>query len=168
VVRVDTGFISDATLTSRTPSLSDPPANVYVMASRRFFHGTTALLSVGDVLVPGNTIGVSAYGTGPRSAHVYATSGTTDSEHQFAISEAEEWGSDAADSLCDGSTCNIHVTSLDFSPHHDLWRDGDRVPCVRVYEIEPIDLATVEPDDSSDVINAGRRMSEARVLARVL
>lgn len=135
--------------------------------TRRFFHGTTAVLQVGDRLVPGNEFGQTVYGAGPRAAHVYATSGVTDDEHTYAIAEAEEWGSDAADSFCDGSICGAVFTPEDFQPHHEAWRDGDLFACVRVYEIRPTDLSTVEPDDSNDVTQGGSRMAAARIVTRL-
>lgn len=133
--------------------------------ARRFFHGTTAVLVPGDLLVPGDALGKHAHGHTHLSAHVYATSGTSQDECLYARAEAEEWGSEAADAFCDGSTCGAVSTDFDFAPHHDAWRDGDLYPCVRVYEIEPIEPDTVEPDPSSDVVHGGMRMSAARIVA---
>lgn len=134
----------------------------------RYFHGTTVELAPGDVLVPGNTLGRAVYGLGPRAAHVYATSGNADTEaEEYALSEAEEWASDAADVFCDGVPCGLVVSADDFQPHHDAWRAGDVLTCVRVYEVCPVDPDTVEPDDSTDVTHGGVRMAAARVVARV-
>lgn len=135
-------------------------------ANRRYFHGTTAVLNVGDVLVPGNSIGTATFGPGDRSAHVYTTSACDDDAAQFAVTEAEEWGCDHADSLCERITCGF--ADDDPFPHHKAWRDGEPVPCVFVYEVAPVDPASVEPDDSSDIECDGRRMSAARVIRVIL
>lgn len=158
-------------------------------AAARFFHGTVAELSPGDILLPGAEIGLSHHG---RSVHVYAT--TTDfdlaavdwaaeddsaeARLALAIGEAEVWAAYAADGACPdprhtdshectcqtgaGNPCLCERPANEF--HAQSQVEGLLPSCLRVYEIEP--LGPVERDLSTDV-DAGVRMGRARVVARV-
>lgn len=142
----------------------------------RFFHGTTVDLTSGDVLLPGNQIGVSVH---LRSDHVYATSTWVRPEveddvylEEFfsaaaAADEAASWAAHAADLLCDGWDCCSRVSETDPQPHYDCWREGTWPTCIKVYEVIPVNPDDLEPDHSDDVVHGGVKTSAARVLARV-
>jgi hypothetical protein len=140
----------------------------------RFFHGTFAALTVGDVLRPGNEIGLTHHG---RSAHVYGTSTEFDVEALewldewdtpqnrlgHAIDEAIEWAAHAADGLCTDRRHENPDGSYGF--HYECVVEGEVPGCLRVYEIEPV--GPVEQDSSSDPGPSAVMMSSARVIALV-
>lgn len=140
-----------------------------VLVAARHFHGTVADLAPGARLVPGNTINRSAHGYGHRSDHVYLTSAAPDDSDavRYAIAEAEEWGCYAADIWCEDQTCPVKTLGNPAYGHVDAWRDGEILPCVRVYEVTP-DEDTLEHDDSTDVTCGGVRTATATIVERVL
>lgn len=129
-----------------------------------YYHGSAARLNVGDVLVPGDEIGVSYYN---RSAHVYMThpyfslseteyvpAGVRTAE-QYALREALSWSCWAADISCDEDCAWLpdgHSESI-----------GTMVPdCVRVYKVQPDQ--PVEFDDANDTGPESCRAARATVL----
>lgn len=141
--------------------------------STRYFHGTTASLQPGDILLPGVQIGLTYHG---RSEHVYGTSTSFDGvdlewdEDQdtepnrvsLAIDTAMEWASYAADmGGCTAESC-IAESVDDPSFHYEVHLEGSWLPCIHVYEIEP--LGEVSEDGSSDINASGVRMSSARII----
>lgn len=134
-----------------------------------FYHGTYAKLHPGDILVPGEKIGVTVHN---RSRHVYMTHtgfSLTDvsdfkpewvrSAPQYALYTALEYGCWAADLQCDSGTCpfpNDHSLSL---------RDLSVPPCVYVYEVHP--QGAVGDDDANDVGPESCRAASASIVRRV-
>jgi len=142
----------------------------------RYFHGTTAALPPGSIIVPGTTRGTSHHG---QSDHVYlcgtgfrlADLDDTEARHAgdgsmtallaFAVREATIWGCLAADQTCTDPRHNDGSNTF----HTDSHLDGLTPSCVHVYEVEPLDR--VEADPSSDVNAACLRTTRARVVAEV-
>ncbi|MGV8910444.1 MAG: hypothetical protein ACOH1Y_15795, partial [Propionicimonas sp.] len=127
----------------------------------RYFHGTAATLTPGEVLVPGNTIGTGIHF---HSDHVYAVSVAPDGDPFTAMDAAAEWAAYAADSVCADPS---HANPGDEAGfHRDAWGEGLRFDCARVYEVAPSGLT--EPDPHAEDEDEGCvRMSAATVLTRI-
>lgn len=126
-----------------------------------FYHGSAARLSVGDVLVPGEEVGVSYYG---RSKHVYMTrtdfiigrKHRDDDRHvpdevqtpeQYALFYALQWACWAADVACNGE-CGWAMD------HMESIASAFLPECVHVYVVDPI--GEIESD-----VGFGEPMPEA-------
>lgn len=108
-----------------------------------FYHGTNADLEIGDILVPGEVLSVSAnYG---RSAHVYMTTDEFGANNDTAIREAYMWARTA---------CMV-------AEDEEIEED----PCAYVYVVEP--LGAVEADGGEDVGEEAVRTSTARIVGIV-
>ena len=114
-----------------------------------FFHGTDADLQVGDILVPGSTLGVSA--NHGRSEHVYMTCDNFTpqvdskfSSYEIALKEAYSWARTA---------CMVAEDERE-----------DEFPQAYVYIVEP--LGEVEADGSLDegVGLEAVRTNEAKII----
>lgn len=90
-----------------------------------FYHGTNAELNIGDILIPGIELGVTA--NHGRSNHVYLTNDEQVGE-DIAMREAYKWAATA---------CSVA---------EDEETDPD--PTAYVYIVEP--LGGIEPDGCSD------------------
>ena len=151
-------------------------------ARARFFHGTVVELAPGDMVVPGDEIGVSNFG---RSTHVYAT--TTDPRAVGAEPDEDQdededglgstplsrawdtaafFAAQAADGACTGTSCCDREDEDDADAHADCLNYGSVPTCLRVYEVEPV--GPVERDGSgNDAGPEAVRMPYARVIGRV-
>lgn len=129
-----------------------------------FYHGSASVLEAGEILYPGEALGLSWHG---RSQHVYMThtafslsevdyvpSGIT-SAAQFAVYSAVLWACIAADQACE--------ENCDWGMDHGKAMTSAMVPdCVKIYEVEP--LGPVTSDDAHDVDPDACRTTEARII----
>lgn len=107
-----------------------------------FFHGTNADLSIGDLLLPGALLHVTA--NHGRSEHVYMTSDSL-VDYDYAVKEAYAWARTACMVAEDEGT--------------------DEEPEAYVYIVEP--LEAVEADGGEDVGDEAFRTGTARIIGVV-
>lgn len=137
-----------------------------------FYHGSNANLNVGDVLLPGASLGVCHYGeVSERSKFVYMTCATgfsmsdvdewypsnVRSAAEFAMYSALVWGSFAADDACQHG-CPEGIF------HLDLVRQGQDIQCINVYEVTP--QGAVLSDGANDCGPEACKTTEAIVVKR--
>jgi len=110
-----------------------------------YYHGTDADLVIGDILIPGAELGVSA--NHGRSNHVYMTTDTFDAPDakDIALTEAFMWARTAC------------MVAEDEREEED--------PTAFVYIVEPI--GAVEADGGEDVGDEAVRCGSARIIGYV-